>query len=417
VWQDFASQTYKELAPVGPISYRDPFSGSEKTYSPPGGGPGYYRVPTLISIWATAPFLHKNSLGLFNNDPSTAGRLAAFDDAIVRLLWPAKRQMPSTQVYWDGEKPARTVYDAWYEGKSTDQSPSAEKSSAQRELDGGWIWRTTEESWLQFDGPHVPYLIGGVLGLSPYSMSILPWLPALAFLTLGTLLLLSERLIALRERYFAWLWWILAPIWWVLGVGSAGLAAVGTVFVIYRFWPLVMVLDLGTQNSIWGLRLLAIALPIVLFGSLALLFTLHRIPPGRIRRRIEQFAGAVCLVLALIAALGLGRFLSGRGEGIKLGPIPEGVPLNILANVDPNASKEKKIAALNALEEFILKYRDAKAGDKAIRKTAFEEQVAPALLGASKCPDFVTDGGHDYQFIRYLTDEEKRELIALLKTF
>ena len=56
-----------------------------------GGGPGFYRVPSLVSIWATAPFLHNNSLGLFNNDPSVDGRLDAFDDAIRKLLWPAKR--------------------------------------------------------------------------------------------------------------------------------------------------------------------------------------------------------------------------------------------------------------------------------------------------------------------------------------
>jgi hypothetical protein len=38
-------------------------------------------------------------------------------------------------------------------------------------------------------------------------------------------------------------------------------------------------------------------------------------------------------------------------------------------------------------------------------------------MNASKCPDFVTDRGHDYEFIRRLTDEEKRQLKALLKTF
>src|SRR5262249_2319935 len=91
MWADFASQTYKELDAVGRITYRDPFSGAEKSYQAPGGGRGYYRVPTLISIWATAPFLHNNALGKFNNDPSVKGRLDAFNDATTRLLWPEKR--------------------------------------------------------------------------------------------------------------------------------------------------------------------------------------------------------------------------------------------------------------------------------------------------------------------------------------
>ena len=84
----------------GPIRYRDPFSGAEKTYSPPGGGPGYYRVPTLISIWATAPFLHNNALGTLNNDPSVKGRLESFEDSISRLLSPERRRTPPRRTGW-----------------------------------------------------------------------------------------------------------------------------------------------------------------------------------------------------------------------------------------------------------------------------------------------------------------------------
>jgi hypothetical protein len=38
-------------------------------------------------------------------------------------------------------------------------------------------------------------------------------------------------------------------------------------------------------------------------------------------------------------------------------------------------------------------------------------------MNASKCPDFVMDRGHDYEFIRRLSDTEKKSLIELLKTF
>jgi hypothetical protein len=51
----------------------------------------FYRTPTLVSIWATAPYLHNNSLGLYNADPSLAGRMAAYEDGMTRLLWPERR--------------------------------------------------------------------------------------------------------------------------------------------------------------------------------------------------------------------------------------------------------------------------------------------------------------------------------------
>lgn len=93
VWEEFSSQTYKELPPAGmarglynPVSPNKPID-----FQPPGGGTGYYRVPTLAGIWATAPFFHNNGLGLYNADPSVEGRMAAFNDAIEKLFWPEKR--------------------------------------------------------------------------------------------------------------------------------------------------------------------------------------------------------------------------------------------------------------------------------------------------------------------------------------
>src|SRR5205823_263933 len=50
-----------------------------------------YRTPTLVSIWATAPYLHNNSVGLYNGDPSLAGRMGAYEDGMTKLLWPERR--------------------------------------------------------------------------------------------------------------------------------------------------------------------------------------------------------------------------------------------------------------------------------------------------------------------------------------
>jgi hypothetical protein len=91
IWDNFSSETYKTLSSVGEIEVQDPFDHSKRTFHVPGGGPGYYRVPSLIGIWATAPFLHNNALGTYTGDPSVAGRMKAFDDAITKLLWPEKR--------------------------------------------------------------------------------------------------------------------------------------------------------------------------------------------------------------------------------------------------------------------------------------------------------------------------------------
>jgi len=57
----------------------------------PGDGRGYQRAPSLVSIWASAPYLHNNSIGNFNGDPSVKGRMAAFEDGMEKLLWPGKR--------------------------------------------------------------------------------------------------------------------------------------------------------------------------------------------------------------------------------------------------------------------------------------------------------------------------------------
>jgi hypothetical protein len=52
---------------------------------------GYYRTPSLINVWATAPFFENNALGTFTGDPSVKGRMAAYQDAMEKLLWPEKR--------------------------------------------------------------------------------------------------------------------------------------------------------------------------------------------------------------------------------------------------------------------------------------------------------------------------------------
>lgn len=91
IWDNFSSETYKTLPQIKPIKLTNPFDDSTFDFQMPGGGRGYYRPPSLISVWATAPYLHNNMVGIHNNDPSVAGRMAAFNDGIQKMLWPEKR--------------------------------------------------------------------------------------------------------------------------------------------------------------------------------------------------------------------------------------------------------------------------------------------------------------------------------------
>ncbi len=63
IWNDFSAQSYKDLPAVGAITVHNPFTGEPKPYPMPGGGRGYTRVPSLISLWSTAPFLLNNFVG------------------------------------------------------------------------------------------------------------------------------------------------------------------------------------------------------------------------------------------------------------------------------------------------------------------------------------------------------------------
>jgi len=94
VWDSFSSETYKELTPVNELEFFNPWDEAQPIKFEPKSkntGPGYYRVPSLVSLWSSAPFLHNNALGKFTGDPSVAGRLQAFNDAVEKLLWPEMR--------------------------------------------------------------------------------------------------------------------------------------------------------------------------------------------------------------------------------------------------------------------------------------------------------------------------------------
>jgi hypothetical protein len=91
IWDNFSSQSYKDLPSVGEIVYYDPFTGEPQTYQMPANGRGYTRPASLVSLWSTAPFLLNNRVGNFEWRPSVDSRMKSFQDSIEKMLWPEKR--------------------------------------------------------------------------------------------------------------------------------------------------------------------------------------------------------------------------------------------------------------------------------------------------------------------------------------
>jgi len=104
VWAEFSSRDYKLLPRISdnpiPLSV-EVFPGQPPVnvaFRSPAAGRGYYRTPSLVSIWSTAPFLHNNSVGSYSGDPSVEGRLKDFEDGMQKLLSPEKRPMTIKRV-------------------------------------------------------------------------------------------------------------------------------------------------------------------------------------------------------------------------------------------------------------------------------------------------------------------------------
>jgi hypothetical protein len=105
-------------------------------------------------------------------------------------------------------------------------------------------------------------------------------------------------------------------------------------------------------------------------------------------------------------------------EGVKIGPIPKGTPVNLLTNIDLDTSK-LDLAKLLLRMKSSLKKVEGKSEKEAAE--VFKGLV-PDLLQVSKCPDFVVNKGHYFgtgftKEAEALGDDDKRALIEFLKTF
>ncbi|MEM7475180.1 MAG: hypothetical protein AAF483_09330 [Planctomycetota bacterium] len=393
IWEDFASWTYKDLQPVGEVPYFDPFSKSNKTFEPQGGGPGYYRVPTLISAWSTAPFFHNNALGDFNNDPSVAGRLDCYQDAMEKLLTPAQR--------------ATAGHDRGYAGRSEAES------AAQTQLDAGLVWRTSEESYFLIRGSNVPSVLAGTLGVSfTVAQRVLPWIIPLLFLLLGLLFVFGDRIVHWLSRIKSKLPFqeAIVPLQILLGLlVSAAAAFAGYLAFSHRDY--VRLLEIDRFPGFFQLQTYVVAALLLAFGIAVLWTYLHGFTWGR---AVVRGTGLACLFFSAVTCLFTAPILAGNGSDIRIGPFPKSMPVNLVTNLDRNGSLKDFLQAFRATAEFL---RNEKVHGTEEAIVVFERDVAPALLKISTCPDIVLDHGHDYEFIENLTEQEKTDLINLVKSF
>jgi hypothetical protein len=357
IWDNFSSEDYKSLPQVGPVHFYNPYSGVQPdsmgmndVYYPPPGGPGYYRPASLVSLWATAPYLHNNSLGLYNSDPSVKGRLAAFEDGITKLLWNAKR-VPDINHHpgdlrWDQEELAQG--------------------------DPGFIYRIPEVTFITIPAKFIREVFTGIIGDF--------WTSFLSF----------------------YLWLLLAVLFVVLAfLGPQRLSG----FAVFLLAVLALAILVITRfDKVYAAFCLV---PLVLLGvALWIWFS-------KPRRIVGRLVFGILAALSLITGLELDAFINGDLGPLSVGPIPAGTPVNLVMNINPEAPKGLLIDAGASLLRgaFLVSARGLK--DKEALQ-AFEKEAGLPLLKASKCPDFWMDRGH--WFGEALSDEEKHQLIAFLKT-
>jgi len=142
IWDNFTSTTYKELPAVGKVMVHHPKTGEPWEYEIPGGGRGYTRPASLISLWSTSPFLLNNAVGKFYGEATVDARMASFNDSIQKMLWPEKRKKDAVL---------------------GDKVP-------------GYIQRTTSKSYLRIPARYLPDPLDTVVGMSRFLPKLAPWL-------------------------------------------------------------------------------------------------------------------------------------------------------------------------------------------------------------------------------------------------
>ena len=73
--------------------------------------------------------------------------------------------------------------------------------------------------------------------------------------------------------------------------------------------------------------------------------------------------------------------------------------------------------AFNVTRDTLTEIESTQPERPSDRSKLLHERIAPALMTVSKCPDFVMDRGHYFEWFKRMSDADKDALIELLKTF
>jgi hypothetical protein len=488
VWDNFSSKDFKDLRknnPVTSIVVDHPYEDRKWTWDVPRKtgddddllyGPGYYRPPSLISMWATAPFLHNNSVGNYfpadknynpnlipdrNFDVTVPGRLAVYDDAMDKLLNPEKRHGRNSI------------------SRTTQDSTLHVEYSTLREV----ISRVSGyQTLLLFRG--YPYLIAFLLFV--WGAAIIQWGKgerARAFQLLqishgiGALVLFFLSFINWTGTDYWWLrWfdWMNTPMDWVYarsgGSGSGndlfpacvllflswwyGRAAKDPdavfrsltikffiLFIVFWIWglPLLMWLALigvvflavARTNPMRGYKLLGFGLtwlavfleffydsPMAIFGAIehivaALLGVLGLFLVLYGSMNIEDVTKWVGRGVVVLAVIVIVLGFKLERNGLTIGRIPAGTPVNLFGNLNsPGTLNDEE--KLSTLIDVIVDLVKVQKLELPTFNHPAVPNLVPNLLKVNKCPDFVLDRGHT--FGSELADDDKAALKEYLKT-
>lgn len=115
--------------------------------------------------------------------------------------------------------------------------------------------------------------------------------------------------------------------------------------------------------------------------------------------------------------------------GITIGPIPSGIPVNLLANIQPLPEGGGLVARTKHVANVLRLLVKVKHDLAALPENPSNDQIkqtfsnlTPTLLALNKCPDFVVNRGHYFGTTfqneeKPLSDDDKRALIEFIKTF
>jgi hypothetical protein len=106
-----------------------------------------------------------------------------------------------------------------------------------------------------------------------------------------------------------------------------------------------------------------------------------------------------------------------KDGALRLGPIPVGTPIDLLASADFELRADRniwtKIRLLVRMQSLLLQRKTGTLS--ATEATQKMQEIGKDLFAISKCPDFVEDHGHT--FGAEMSDGDKRALIEFMKTF